>query len=380
MTEGGGVRRLVAMRTMVFCAWMLSPLLHAERADVSGELAEILKLGPVPGMAAAFIADGKITAAGAAGLRMAGGEEKVLLGDRFHLGSCTKSMTATLAALMVGDGKLEWDQTVEKSFPGVEIHPSRAGTTLRQLLSNTSGCATEVPGELWMTLWKEGVPEEVQRDLLVEGILTSEAAHAPGTRYEYSNAGFSIAGAMLEKAAGKPYDQLLRQRLFEPLGMRSAGFGAPATVEAPDQPHGHTLVNGKAVPVPPGHQADNPAAITPAGRVHASILDFARYASLHLGTEERPALTKAQLDLLHQPVAPSKDYALGWQVVERPWAGGTALTHTGTNTMFFAVMWLSPSRKFAAVAACNLGGNDGAKACDDAVGLLIHRHLKEAGK
>lgn len=350
------------------------PLLNAaERQDVSGELKAIVEKSKVPGMAAASVIGGKISAAGCAGVRKAGSDEAVRLADRFHLGSCTKSMTATLAALLVADGAMRWEQTADDSFPGIDIHPDRRGTTLRQLLSNTGACPRDVPADLWEKLWKGDSPEPTQRELLVAGILASAPEKPPGTAYEYSNAGFSIAGAMMEKATGKTYNHLLRELLFKPLGMSTAGFGAPATPADPHQPHGHRLIGGVPTAVPPGPGDDNPAAITPAGRVHASITDFARYAALHLGQSEIPGLTKERLAFLHAPAPSAAGYALGWQVTERPWAGGTALTHNGTNTMFFAVIWLAPSRGFAAVAACNLGGDEGAKACDDAIRLLVDK-------
>jgi CubicO group peptidase (beta-lactamase class C family) len=232
---------------------------------------------------------------------------------------------------------------------------------------------------LWKSLGRDGEPEASQRRRLVAGILRSAPRHPPGERYEYSNAGFAIAGAMLEHAAGTSFPTLLRERLFMPLGMTGAGFGAPATAAQPDQPLGHRLVLGRPVPVQPGPGDDNPAAITPAGRVHATILDFARYATLHLGRTPAVPLDPGQLAQLHAPVPPAADYALGWQVLERPWAGdGPALTHSGTNTMFYTVMWLAPARGIAAVAACNLGGNEGAKACDQAVAMLIRRHAAPA--
>ncbi|OYV06012.1 MAG: penicillin-binding protein, partial [Verrucomicrobiales bacterium VVV1] len=107
-----------------------------------------------------------------------------------------------------------------------------------------------------------------------------------------------------------------------------------------------------------------------------SILDFARYASFHLGTAENAPLDAAALKFLHTPVPPSGEYGVGWQRVERSWAGGTALTHNGTNTMNYAVMWLAPDKKFAAVAACNIDSGIGAPACDAAVSFLIGKFLK----
>src|SRR5690606_19855697 len=213
---------------------------------------------------------------------------------------------------------------------------------------------------------------------LVRDILSAPPAYPPGGGFAYSNAGYSIAGAMLEKASGLAFAELIDRRLFTPLGMESAGFGAPATAGSIDQPYGHQLRDGKLAAVEPGPVGDNPPAIPPAGRVHASISDFAKYAAFHLGGAEGAPLDDNDLAVLHRHIPPSENHALGWVRVERPWAGGTALTHTGSNTMFFAVAWIAPERNFAAVAACNSG--EGAGACDKAVAMLIGKYLDGAGR
>jgi len=339
--------------------------------DISASLSPLIEGKPVPGLAAAAVLDGKIIAVGATGIRKLGDPTKVTIADKFHLGSCTKSMTATLAAMVVEDGKIRWDATAESIFPDVKMDPAYRKATLREFLSNTGGVATEVPPALWGDLSLNGHPEAAQRRELLEGILKLPPAYPPGGGSMYSNAGFSIGGAMLEKVTGKPYDQLLRERLFRPLGMTHSGFGPAAANDKVDQPYGHHLVDGKLVAVDPFPAGDNPPAITPAGRVHASIEDFARYANFHLGHATKP-LKPEQVAFLHEAVVPSKDYAMGWQRVDRDWAGGTALTHNGTNTMFFAVMWLAPEKNFAVVAACNSG--EGAQVCDAAVWMLIQKY------
>ena len=362
---------------ILFSAFLTSPL-HAQPADVSTDLTPFLADGKIPGLAAAAILDGKLIASGASGVRKHGDPTPVTVDDQFHIGSCTKSMTATLAAILVAEGKIKWQSTVAGIFPQIAIHTDFKNATLLELCSNSGGAAHDVPPDLWKNLTDHPQESEsAQRDKLLRGILTKAPDYAPGTKNVYSNAGFSIAGAMLEKVSGKSYRQLIHDRLFKPMHMTSAGFGAAGTAGKIDQPYGHVLRNGAIIPVTPGSIADNPSAITPAGRVHLSVSDFAKYASLHLGTTRLPGLDAAALDFLHTPVAPSKDYACGWVIVSRPWAGGTALTHNGTNTMNYAVMWLAPSKKFAAVAACNIGGDAGAKACDDAVSLLIRKFLSQ---
>lgn len=364
-------------RRLALFGWLTIMSAFAQRADVSAELAKFTADGKVPGLVAAAVCNGEIIAAGASGVRRFGDPEPVTTDDRFHLGSCTKSMTGTLAAMLVKEGKIRWQTTVAEVFPEIGIHPDFRKATLLQFASNSAGVPHQVPPLIWGKLvLHRNKPEGEQRMELVRALLAQAPDYPPGTRNVYSNGGFTITGAMLEKVGGKPYAELIRDRLFVPLHLDSAGFGAPAQAGKSDQPLGHVLKGGRVVPVPPGPEDDNPAAITPAGRVHLSILDFARYANFHLGLEKDAPLDPDSLSFLHTPVPPSKDYAVGWVCVKRPWAGGTALTHNGTNTMNYAVMWLAPDRKFAAVAACNIDSGLGAPACDQAVSFLIHRFLK----
>ncbi len=359
------------------CLLLLASLTaRSEPADVSAELAKFTQGGKIPALAAAAVLNGEIVAAGATGVRKHGDPTPVTLTDKFHIGSCTKSMTGTLAALLVADGKIEWSTTVAEVFPELDIHPKFKDATLLQLASNTGG----VPGNIPRRLWRETVanrdkPEGEQRIALVSALLSAPPAYPPGTGNVYSNGGFTIAGAMLERASGMSYQKLITGRLFQPLHLDSAGFGMPATPGKLDQPYGHTRILGFTKAIPPGPDADNPPAITPAGRVHLSILDLARYASLHLDTMENSPLDGDSLKVLHTIVPPSDNYAVGWAVLKRPWAGGAALHHNGSNTMNYTVIWLAPDKRFAAVAACNIDSSIGAKACDDAASYLIEKFL-----
>jgi CubicO group peptidase (beta-lactamase class C family) len=139
---------------------------------------------------------------------------------------------------------------------------------------------------------------------------------------------------MLEQAAGKPWEELMRAMLFEPLGMHSAGFGAPATPGKVDQPWGHTKKPLSAPEsVPPGPRADNPPAIGPAGTVHCSLPDLAQFIVFRLGGERGASelLNAESFTKLH--TSAGDDYALGWVVLERKWAGGRALMHNGYDVL-----------------------------------------------
>ncbi len=97
-----------------------------------------------------------------------------------------------------------------------------------------------------------------------------------GAPFQYANLGYIISGAMIEKAAGKPWVQLIVERIFTPLDLRTAGFRPQATMGKIDAPVGHQISDdGKVTPMLWGAAADPPPVIGPAGNVHMSILDFA---------------------------------------------------------------------------------------------------------
>jgi CubicO group peptidase (beta-lactamase class C family) len=176
---------------------------------------------------------------------------------------------------------------------------------------------------------------------------------------------------MLERLTDTSYEELMRDKVFKPLGMESAGFRAPATNGRVDQPYGHN-----PNPVDPEPRGDNPRAIAPAGAVHCSIVDLALYVRFHLGHGADEILNEKEIKLLHTPVSQKDGYALGWKITQRDWAKGVAITHAGSNTMFFTVIWIAPKREFAAVAACNIGTPVGRQKCDAAVAHLVRKYLK----
>src|SRR5262249_216549 len=157
----------------------------------------------------------------------------------------------------------------------------------------------------------------------------------PGTRFHYSNAGYIIAGAMLERVTGQTWEELMRQRLFSPLGMTSAGFGPPSAPSQTDQPWGHVVKDGVFEP----RYGDNPRALGPAGSVQCGVLDYLKFGTLQAsgGTQPPRLILPASLTKLHEP-PPNQDYAMGWAVAKRDWAKGVALSHNGSNTMNFFVV------------------------------------------
>ncbi len=321
------------------------PVVHVKVDDLTSELEKFRAEHELPALAASIWRDGALIASGVVGARRADEPDtKATLDDRWHLGSNTKAMTATLIGIYVDRAMLRWEDTVAKLFPGVTIDPGFAGVTLEQLVQHRGGAPATPPAPLWEKLWADAAKPDA-RTAFVRGILAAPPAQPPGT-FVYSNAGYMIAGAALERVTGKPWEQLMRDDLFTPLGMTSCGFGPPS---GKDQPWGHDA--GGAPMAPTNVAADNPPGLGPAGTVHCSLPDYGKFLQLHAGARgAKPLVAGATLVRLHSSPEP-RGYAGGWLA----WTGklGRALAHSGSNTLWHVTAVVLPDRKLVFVVATN---------------------------
>jgi CubicO group peptidase (beta-lactamase class C family) len=344
-------------------------------ASIDAMLRPLLAQHGLPALAAAVVQSGRIVAAGAVGTRRAGTDIPVTINDRFHIGSDTKAMTSLLAGMMVEQGALRWDSTVASVFPELAgaMDAGLRDVTLQQLLSHTSGIPSDNDafGKLLTDSFaQDGLNLDELRYWLVKGFSTQPLATKPGTTFAYSNMGYTMAGAMIERVAKTTWEELIVARIFTPLGLRTAGFGPQSTMGRVDAPLGHIVRDdGTLKPMLAGPDGDNPLVIGPAGTVHLSILDFATWAGWHAGEGRRPpALVRPEtVRKLHTkvidiavPGAPpgtpaAGAYCMGWGIVPLPFAKEPFLTHTGSNTMNLAMVMLQPSQDFGMVFATNRG-------------------------
>lgn len=301
----------------------------------------------VPALAAAFVRGNDIVAVAAVGVRRIDQGEPVTINDRFHVGSVSKPISATVIATVVEKGELGWSTTVAEIFPELvgRIDPAYEGVTLEQLLSHRAGIvAWEEDEEIALAPSAAGNPRE-QRRAAVQWVLNQKPVATPGTEHHYSNAGYMVAAAMAETVTGMAWEDLVHERLAEPLQLESLGFGRPSRIGS-DQPWGHTLSQAGFVPQAPTDSYEAGPRLAPAGDLHMNITDLARFAQLHLeGVQGRGRLLSPQtFTKLHQPF---DTYALGWNVRE------TADHHLGGLGTFLASIWVSVPRNVAVVVATN---------------------------
>lgn len=329
-------------------------------------LAEFVGARGLPGLACAVVVDGRTVYERAAGLRKLGSEDPVRLGDAFHLGSDTKAMTALLAAMMVDEGKLRWTSTIGEILgKDIKYRPEYALVTLEQLLSHGSGLVPALPSLPWLGFYYGDRDGPSQRPRMAEAALRAKPKSSPGSAYLYSNFNYVVAGLMIETVSGSSWEGLMRSRLFEPLGMKGAGFGPP------DEVWGHD-----PKPVDPrGRFADNPPGLGPAGTARATLADLESYVRLYFdggrGPDGRELVSPESMAELERPRLQS--YALGWGSYVNA-EGVRLLMHDGCNTMFYCSIVVVPEKRFAVIVLANRGDGVGAKASGELREYLVSRY------
>ena len=374
--EASGGRRWVAIIAgsgaailaglILFFVRMSSPAPSGPvQVDLSPLLRPIRDQYEVPGLVAAVLQGERVTASGSVGVRKIGTSEPISVTDQVHLGSCTKAMTAVLIGTLIDDRQLDWNSRLAEIFPELvaRMNPRFRSATIRQLLDETAGFP---PNLDWWAIDRTGGSLVSERRLAVEQAVSVASVKATGTGYLYSNLDYVVLGAVLEKKTGQAWEDLMRKRLFEPLGMATAGFGPPGTKGLVDAPWGHRVTDGRVEP----SQTDNPPVFGPAGTVHCSIDDWARFVSLYLQSGSQTLLSPRTLWTLITP-GPGLDYAGGWIVTSRDWGGGTVMTVTGSNTYWVSAVWVAPRKNFAILVSTNIGNDRFVKMSDDVVWKIL---------
>jgi CubicO group peptidase (beta-lactamase class C family) len=250
---------------------------------------------------------------------------------------------------------------------GIEqAHPD---ITLARLLTHAAGVGPlEEDEDIAALNLVPGAPVE-ERLAGARILLEDQPSFAPGTSHRYSNGGYMIAAAMLERVAGVPWETLMVTEIFEPLQLE-AGFGWPAKGGAAE-PWGHVEENGKLRP----HDPDGPyqlgAVTAPAGNVNASMRSYAEWVQVHLrGLRGHSSLVTApSFERLHTP---DEGFAFGWGVQQ--FEGATTSVHSGSADTFYAVVVLQAERDLAVAAITNAAGDRAQKAVVELTRELVQTH------
>ena len=366
---------------------MLTIAVSVSDADrlIGEHLRRHVAAGRSPALFAAIVDELGLRAVAAAGVRRQGFTPPVTVNDLMHIGSNTKAMTSTMLATLVEDGTFVngWQTTVADVFPDLlaTIHEAYHSVTLRQLATMRGGLARNPPNcPVWglpeACLWQaHGDLPIIERRLAILSKSMERPPAAPIGEFLYSNLSYLAAGAMAERVTGGTWEALMEDRLFSPLEMLTASFGAPNTRNRINQPWGHWRDDeGQWRP----SQRDNPPAFGPAGTVHLSLADWASFLALWLPRNTPAILDRGRLNELIVPgwcdascSISATGYAAGWGAWTRNWAGGVALVHSGSNGWWNTLVWVAPSLNRGFIAAANARDDDTFDVLDRIIRHLI---------
>jgi beta-lactamase class C len=236
------------------------------------------KVAPfVPGVAVVIVSGGQIKSLNGYGVRRAGTREKVTPDTVFRLASLSKAFAATSASVLVNEGGISWDTTITSILPDVSFKNSRYGKqlTLRHALSQSSGLPRHT--------YSHFIDENMSYADIVARLRYVNFVCPPGKCFAYQNVVYSLAGDMIKKKAGMSFERYTEQKIFDPLGMRSASYGLNNYNASPNRASPHVNNGKRWIPTA---VVGNWYRVAPAAGVNASIVDMSRFLLAQMGKRQ----------------------------------------------------------------------------------------------
>lgn len=338
---------------------------RAEPKDLSASLERVRGEYDLPSLAGAIVEGDELSGLGATGIRRIGSASRVTPDDPYHLGADTKAMTAVLVATFIKDGKLAFETTLGAVFKEIGPDSKWNKVTVQMLLQHRGGVASNEPAnKSWNDVWALSRGSEAivsKRATFASWHFATAPLSSPGTKYLYSNAGYTILGSICERLGGRSWEELLNERVLQPLGMEGVGFGPTGNATDVKAPWPHV---GDQKPVA-DKQTDNPEVIWPSGAAHMPMRAWGVFAKEVLrGLKSKSTFLPSDVwETLLTP-AFGGDYAGGWI------ASGDEYEHSGSNTANYARIVLLPKENRAVFAATNWGSDRARDGTDAAINLL----------
>ncbi|WP_371616824.1 serine hydrolase domain-containing protein [Streptomyces sp. NBC_00454] len=311
-------------------------LLPATRRALLRRIAVAQREGRAPSLVAAVVRGAEVVWEGSRTMVEGHGPDGNV---QYRIGSITKTFTAVLVMRLRDEGLLALGDPVEKFLPGTGV----GEVTIGQLLSHTGGLAAETPGEWWERT--PGAMRPELSDVLGEQPFRFE----PGRRHHYSNPGYTLLGSVVEAVRGKPWEEVLRAEVLEPLGLArtAAQPQAPAAGGWAVHPWADVMM-----PEP----AEDLGLMAPAGQLWSTTGDLARFAAFLVRGDARVLSAESVREMRTSATPPEPGladlgYGLGMQLTQ--YGEHRLAGHTGSLPGFVACLWLSEAEDVAAVVLAN---------------------------
>lgn len=314
------------------------PLLLFAQPDLDSVAARAMKEFEVPGMAVLVVKDGRVVASRGYGVRKLGEPAPVTPRTMFGIASHTKAFTAAAMALLVEEGRLKWDDRVIDHLPEFQMSDPYVTREMRirDLFTHRSGLALGAGDLMYFP------PSDLSRAEIVRRLRFVPLAYSFRERYAYDNILYVVAGEVIARVSGMSWDQFLKRRILDPLGMSSTATSVKALPRDGDVAFPHAKDEGTLRPLPLA-DSDNWGA---AAAVITNLEDFSRWVRVQLGggeLEGRRLFSQAQQREMWTPVSivPSRPgegvlaqaapqfsaYSLGWNVSD--YRGRRTVHHSG---------------------------------------------------
>lgn len=318
----------------------------------------VRKAWKTPGMAIAVINGDDVYTQGY-GIRELGKDDLVTPDTLFAIASTTKAFTTTAIAMLVDEGKMSWDDHPRKYIPFFKLSDpvADANVTLRDLVSHRTGMPRH-DGLWYNSTWS--------REEIVRRYGLAKPSTPFRSTYEYANIPFLAAGLAVGAASGGTWEEFVKTRIFDPLGMTNSNFRGEDAQKNPDHAGPHGKFKGKLIVVP-RYNNDREC---PAGGINTSANDMSKWMQFHLAngefrgnrliSEEKILETRKP----HIPVPienPDKygfdsgtnisSYCLGWGLCD--YRGLTVTSHGGCIDGFTTEVWLIPKEKIGIAVFAN---------------------------
>lgn len=288
------------------------------------------------------------------GVRRRGSTDEIRLSDKWHIGSCMKSVTAALWARLVELGYAGWDNRLSNVFEDLSsVHVEWKNASIRDALQCRAGLRRNFSRDVFRSSWRDSRSLPEQRSDVVRQVLQ----HPPVNlgKFAYSNLSYVVIGAAIDRIAGLSFEDALKRYVLEPLDIRTAGFGAPED-NCGHRPRicvaGLGLLKGRPARAS-DVKSDNPHVLSSAGTLHLSLEDWSSLIRIFLIDNSTNLLHEESLEEIFQPPVPFGPMTMGWM----QWLGSTKISFLmqGSNTLWSATAALSKDRKRCALIVCNDG-------------------------
>ncbi|MDE0231242.1 MAG: serine hydrolase [bacterium] len=317
-------------------------------------LKEFLNKNGVPAVGASIVHSDGEAISHVVGVRRRDSPDEALLTDKWHIGSCTKSITAALWGRLVELGFANWDTRLPEIFGDLRFRDAEwANVTIRHVLQCRAGFPTNIRRDLFEATWKDTRPLTVQRSDVVE-----QSLQRPPLRFgefRYSNLSYIIAGAAIDRVAQTSFEDALEHYILKPLGA-TVGFGAPEEVcghRARVTLSGMGLFKGPPIG-PDDPKSDNPQVYSSAGCLSLSLGAWSTLMQIFLSGSHRKLLQEESLKtIFHSPAQSGRSVAMGW--MQPTPSKGIPYVMQGSNTLWAATSMLALDRRKGVLVVCNDG-------------------------